>query len=69
MKNGIVYTETVVHSAPEAYVKEAPYQIAIVTLEEGGRVTGRIRGERVKIDDPVEWVESVNGIHVFRKKA
>ena len=30
---GTVYTETVVHSAPEAYVSEAPYQIAIIALE------------------------------------
>lgn len=63
-----VYTETVVHSAPEAYVKEAPYQIAIVTREDGSRVTGRVVGERVAIDDEVEVVEIREGVPYFRKK-
>ncbi len=63
-----VYTETVVHSAPEAYVKEAPYQIAIVIREDGARVTGRIRGERVSIGDEVEFIETHNGVLYFRKR-
>ena len=62
-----VYTETVVHSAPEAYVNEAPYQIAIITRDDGTRLTGRILGERVAIDDPVELVEERNGVSYFRK--
>ncbi len=62
-----VYTETVVHSAPEAYVKDAPYQIAIVIRDEGGRVTGRILGERVKIGDTVELAETRDGVPYFRK--
>jgi uncharacterized OB-fold protein len=65
---GKVYTETVVHSAPEAFVAEAPYQIVIVTLEDGKRVTGRIIGEFVAIDDPVELVEERNGVPFFRKQ-
>lgn len=64
---GIVYTETVVHSAPQEFVHEAPYQIAIVTLEDGHRVTARIRGERVVIGDRVEQIEAVQGIPYFRK--
>src|SRR5436190_2113068 len=40
--SGVVYTETVVHSAPEAFVADAPYQLVIVTLEGGKRVTGRV---------------------------
>jgi uncharacterized OB-fold protein len=65
---GKVYTETVVHSAPEAFVAEAPYQIVIVSLEDGTRVTGRIIGEFVAIDDPVELVEERNGVPFFRKQ-
>ncbi len=64
-----VYTETIVHSAPEAYVKDAPYQIAIVIRDEGGRVTGRILGERVKIGDTVELAETRDGVPYFRKQA
>ena len=62
-----VYTETVVYSAPEAYVNEAPYQIAIVTRDDGSRVTGRILGDRVSIDEKVELAETRNGVPYFRK--
>ena len=64
---GTVYTETVVHLAPEAFAKEAPYQVAIVTVEDGSRVTGRVLGERVAIDDRVEQVETGDGVPFFRK--
>ena len=63
-----VYTETVVHSAPEAYVNEAPYQIAIVVRDDGSRVTGRILGDRVSIDDQVELAETRNGVPYFAKR-
>jgi uncharacterized OB-fold protein len=64
---GTVYTETVVHLAPEAFAKDVPYQVAIVALENGTRVTGRVTGERVAIDDRVEQVETRNGIPFFQK--
>ena len=64
---GIVYTETVVHSAPPAFEKDVPYQVAIVSLDGGGRVTGRIEGERVSIDDRVALVETRGGVPFFRK--
>ena len=69
MTTGTIYTETVVHAAPEAFVSDAPYQTAIVALDQGGRVTGRILGERVAIDDRVEQVETRDGIPYFRKRA
>jgi uncharacterized protein len=53
MRRGVVYTETVVHLAPPAFAAEAPYQVAIVTLEDGSRLTARISGERVAIGDAV----------------
>jgi uncharacterized OB-fold protein len=56
---GIVYTEAVVHAAP--------YQTAIVSLDEGGRVTGRVLGARVAIDDRVVLVETRNGVPFFSK--
>lgn len=64
---GSVYTETVVHLASEAFAKDAPYQVAIVTVEDGSRVTGRVLGGRVVIDDRVEQVETHNGVPFFRK--
>jgi uncharacterized OB-fold protein len=65
---GTVYTETLIHSAPEAFVSEAPYQLIIVTLDNGTRVTGRVSGERVAIDDAVILAEERNGVPFFRKK-
>lgn len=69
MSSGTVYTETVVHMAPEQFASEAPYQLAIVTLEDGRRRTVRIAGERVQIGDAVEFVDNRNGIPFYRKRA
>jgi len=64
---GSVYTETVVHLAPEAFAADVPYQVVIVTLEDGSRTTGRVLGDRVVINDRVEQVETRAGIPFFRK--
>ena len=66
---GTVYTETVVYSAPEAYVNDAPYQLAIIQLENGRRLTGRIDGERAEIGDHVSFVEFRNNVPFFRKQS
>lgn len=71
MKSGIVYTETVVHAPPEQFTADAPYQLAIVSLDTGGRETVRIvpeNGGRVHIGDAVEFAENRNGIPFFRKR-
>ncbi|MSV36122.1 MAG: OB-fold domain-containing protein [Bryobacterales bacterium] len=67
MTKGTVYTETVVHAAPEQFTADAPYQMAIVSLAEGGRVTARIEGARVAIGDAVNFAEDRGGIPFFRK--
>ena len=67
MTTGVVYTETVVHAAPAEFVADAPYQLVIVSFDGGGRLTARIDGERVKIGDRVELVETRGGIQFFRK--
>jgi uncharacterized OB-fold protein len=67
MRTGVVYTETVIYAAPEAFAIEAPYQTAIVSLDAGGRVTGRVVGDRVRIDDRVVEVEERAGVPYFRK--
>ena len=64
---GTVYTETVIYSTTEAFAADVPYQTAIVAMDSGGRVTGRITGERVKIDDRVSRVEIRDGVPFFRK--
>ena len=65
---GTVYTETIVHSPPEMYAKDAPYQLIIVSLDSGHRVTGRVEGDRVKIDDRVDFLELKSGVPYFRKR-
>jgi uncharacterized OB-fold protein len=68
MQSGTVYTETVVHSAPEQFVSEAPYQLAIVTLDTGGKLTARIAGNtRIAIGDKVTFDHDRDGIAFFRK--
>jgi uncharacterized OB-fold protein len=65
---GVIYTETVVHAPPEQFAADAPYQLAIVTLEEGKRLTARILGDRVAIGDAVELAENRDGVSFFRKQ-
>jgi len=65
--SGTVYTETVVWSPPEAYVNDVPYQLAIIELEGGRRITGRIDGERVQIGERVSFAEFRNDVPFFRK--
>jgi uncharacterized protein len=67
--SGIVYTETVVYSPPEAYVNDAPYQLAIIQLENGRRLTGRIDGERAAIGEQVAFFEFRNSVPFFRKQS
>ncbi|MCW5983115.1 MAG: OB-fold domain-containing protein [Bryobacteraceae bacterium] len=68
---GTVYTETVVYSPPETFAADAPYQLAIVALDSGGRVTARIDAhspeDRVKIGDRAEFIEFRKGIPFYRK--
>jgi uncharacterized OB-fold protein len=64
---GVVYTDTVVFSAPEAFVNDVPYQLAIIDLDEGGRLTVRIHGDNVVVGDRVEYYSHRDGIPFFRK--
>ena len=64
-RTGVVYTETVVHLAPERFAADVPYQVIIARLDDGSSVTARVDGPRVAIDDRVVEVESRNGIPYF----
>lgn len=67
MRAGTVYTETVVHLAPERFAAEVPYQVVIVRLDDGGSITARVDGARVAIDDRVVEAEIRDGISYFKK--
>jgi acetyl-CoA C-acetyltransferase len=67
MRTGTIYTDTIVHLAPERFAADVPYQVVIVSLDTGGRVTARVAGPNVVIDDRVVEVESREGIPVFSK--
>lgn len=64
---GVVYTETLVFSPTPQFVNAVPYQLAIVTLESGGRLTARVEGERASIGDRVEFVEFRDGVPFFQR--
>ena len=64
----IVYSETVVWSAPAELANEAPYQLVLID-DDGARTMGRVRGERVKIGDNVILDAVEHGVHFFRKTA
>jgi uncharacterized OB-fold protein len=66
---GTVYTETVVFSPPEAYVNDVPYQLAIIELDGGKRITGRIAGERAQIGDRVKFAEFRSDVPFFQKQS
>jgi uncharacterized OB-fold protein len=70
-RDGIVYTETIVHSPPEQYAADVPYQLAIIDVEGGERTTVRILGkapeDRAAIGDRVCFVEERNGVAFYKK--
>ena len=70
-RDGTVYTETIVYSPPEQYAADAPYQIAIIDLSNGERVTVRVLGkeaaDRARIGDRVRFVEERDGVSYYRK--
>jgi uncharacterized OB-fold protein len=65
-RDGVIYTETIVHAAPEQYAADAPYQLAIIELDGGGRITARVLN-RAQIGERVTFVEERDGIAYYRK--
>jgi len=54
---GTLYSVTSIHAAPEAFRAFAPYQVAIVDLEEGPRLAAAFLGSvETPLDSPVEMV-------------
>jgi uncharacterized OB-fold protein len=71
-RDGVIYTETVVYAPPEQFAADAPYQLAILDLDRGGRATVRVLGktdvERARIGDRVSFVEERDGVAYYRKE-
>jgi uncharacterized OB-fold protein len=67
MRTGTIYTETIVHLAPTKFAADVPYQVVIVTLANGERLTARVSGERVSIGDSVTETETRDDIPYFQK--
>jgi uncharacterized OB-fold protein len=55
-KTGAIYSYTAVHAPPPALKANAPYTVAVVELDSGGRLTGRVDADydAVEIGDCVE---------------
>jgi uncharacterized OB-fold protein len=62
---GTVYSCTTLHAAATPFEKDLPFQIAIIELQEGPRLTARIEGQKIKIGDKVKQVTERNGVQVF----
>ncbi len=65
---GILYTYSTVHVPLASLEKEAPYTIAIVELNGGCKVTGRLvkgSSEKLSIGAAVELVEVLDGTYFF----
>jgi uncharacterized OB-fold protein len=55
-ETGAIFSYTAVHTPPPALEANAPYTIAVVELDSGGRLTGRVDADydAVEIGDRVE---------------
>ena len=62
---GTVYSCTTLHAAAEAFERDLPFQIAIIELDGGPRLTARISGSRVDVGTSVSFVEERNGVTFF----
>jgi uncharacterized OB-fold protein len=62
---GEVYSCTTLYAAAERFEKDVPFEIAIIELEGGARLTARIEGRRVDVGDPVNLVEQRAGVYFF----
>lgn len=66
---GRIVSWTTIYTPPAALAAEAPYDVAIVALDEGLRVTGRLRpGTQPDFDLAVCLVETTNGSYTFAQE-
>ncbi|MGA0598476.1 Zn-ribbon domain-containing OB-fold protein [Enterovirga sp. CN4-39] len=67
--SGSLVSWTTIRRAPTRFKGQAPYTIAVVDLDAGVRVTGRLRGdlERLKVGSPVAAVALESGAYMFEE--
>ncbi|WP_374723318.1 Zn-ribbon domain-containing OB-fold protein [Calidifontibacillus erzurumensis] len=65
---GKVYSFTTIHVAAKEQAHLTPYTVALVDLQDGVRITGRIK-EKVNINDEVNCVANEGQLYVFQKIA
>lgn len=63
---GRVISWTTIYAPPAGFEDEAPYDVALIALDEGLRITGRLRrGTVIDFDAPVRLVDVANGCFTF----
>jgi uncharacterized OB-fold protein len=65
---GKVATFTVIRYPPKGFEEEAPYVVALVDIESGPRVIGRVSAnpDRIEVGSTVALKENRNGVLEFR---
>ncbi|MBU8878729.1 OB-fold domain-containing protein [Bacillus sp. FJAT-29790] len=64
---GKVFSHTTIHVSSNEFSHLTPYTIALIELQEGLRLTGRVT-ERVDIDEEVACISKQENTYVFAKK-
>ncbi|MBM7703570.1 Zn-ribbon domain-containing OB-fold protein [Metabacillus iocasae] len=64
---GVVYSHTTIHISSNEFAHLTPYTIALIELESGLRVTGRLH-DPVQIHDEVTCLSNEENQYVFVKK-
>jgi uncharacterized OB-fold protein len=69
-KHGTISTFTIIRYPPRGFEKKLPYAVAIVQLEKGPKVMGRVivNPKKVQIGDPVTFARMERGAPVFKSK-
>ncbi|MCU1294681.1 MAG: hypothetical protein JWP08_3531 [Bryobacterales bacterium] len=68
---GTIYTETIVYTAPERYLADAPYQLAIIETRDHQRFTVRIVvdsvNEKANVGEQIRFAEERDGVAYYRR--
>ncbi|RMF91940.1 MAG: hypothetical protein D6736_04390 [Nitrospinota bacterium] len=67
-REGTIYAFTTIRVPPARWQEKAPYTVAVIDMEAGGRLTGVVqaRPEEMAIGKRVRAVRSEEGVYIFR---